>query len=231
MNESVLARQWLRRYKVFFIIGLTLLAIQLFLAYLLPIFGTSDDAINIGTSILSGQSEHKLAFRQHPNDILVDDEDIINSNSIFNFKDASISKQSASAKEHAEVVGNQIAAANKQLNSQQLQLDELTFKPVCDIVTKEAISAVHRAQTQLCKETIVNITCAIENNSFYAKRLPNLCPAGKHVTNRQLGCYKDEKKFRLLSGYYTNLKTQNTPERCIQLCLQSGFVYAGVQYS
>lgn len=233
MTESVLAAQWFRRYRAFFIIGLALLMIQLLLAYLLPIFGTSDDAIASGTGILPGPVEQYIGIRQQTNDILADDEDIINSNSIFNLKDALVSKQAASAKEQSDVGNSAATVFNKQAaaNQVELQPDELTFKPICDIVTKEAISAIQRAKTQSCKEIIVNITCAIEQNRFYAKRLPNYCPGDAYVANRALGCYKDEKKFRLLSGYYSNLKTQNTPERCIQLCLQSGFVYAGVQYS
>lgn len=237
MTESVLAAQWLRRYRAYVLIALALLLIQLFFAYLLPNFATTDDALS-STNILPGQidSQARLPLRQIGNEILADDEDIINSNSIHSFKDSVIIKQqqqTASAKDQMDVGINNATAAKQLTNQQQqtLQLNELTFKPICDIVTKEAISAIHRAKTQLCKETIVNTTCAIEQNRFYASRLPNFCPSGGRVTNRALGCYKDEKKFRLLSGYYSNLKTQNTPERCIQLCLQSGFVYAGVQYS
>lgn len=235
MTESVLAAQWLRRYRAYVLIALALLLLQLFFAYLLPNFATTDDALS-STNILPGQIDSHARLRQTGNEILADDEDIIDSNSILSLKDSVISKQqqqTASAKDQMDV-GTNNAAATKQLTNQQqqtLQLDQLTFKPICEIVTKEAISAIHRAKTQFCKETIVNTTCAIEQNRFYASRLPNFCPSGGHVTNRALGCYKDEKKFRLLSGYYSNLKTQNTPERCIQLCLQSGFVYAGVQYS
>lgn len=45
-----------------------------------------------------------------------------------------------------------------------------------------------------------------------------------------LGCYQDKKSMRLLSGYFTNLEQNNSPENCINLCLQSGFPYAGVEY-
>lgn len=230
MTESVLGGQWFRRYRTFFIIALVLLLIQLLLAYLLPIFGTSDDAVASGTSRLPRPVERYLGARQSTNDILADDEDIINSNSIFNLKDTT--KQAASAKEQPDLGNNAATAFQKHLaTNQALDPNELQFKPICDIVTKEAISAVQRAQTQSCKETIINITCAIEQNRFYAKRLPNFCPTGSYMANRALGCYKDDKKLRLLPGYYSNLKTLNTPEKCIQLCLQSGFVYAGVQYS
>lgn len=48
---------------------------------------------------------------------------------------------------------------------------------------------------------------------------------------KSLGCFKDEKNLRRLNGYSVTLKTTNSPENCINLCLQSGFPYAGVQYS
>ena len=50
-------------------------------------------------------------------------------------------------------------------------------------------------------------------------------------TAKPLGCYKDEKNYRILSGFYVDLKSHNSPEYCINLCLQSGFPFAGVQYS
>lgn len=237
MIESAFGAQWFRRYRAFLIVGIALLSIQLLLAYLLPIFGVPDDQGRSEgrTHVLPGQidSHGGAALLQHQRvgDGIGDDEDIINSNSVLSsFKDSVISKQAASAKEQMEM-SNNAPAINKQIVSQPLEQDELTFKPICDITTKDAISAVHRAQTQLCKETIVNVTCAIEQNRFYAEHLPNYCPGGGHVPNRELGCYRDDKKQRLLSGYYSNLKAQNTPQRCIQLCLQSGFVFAGMQYS
>ncbi|GLH11058.1 Xylosyltransferase oxt [Gryllus bimaculatus] len=109
------------------------------------------------------------------------------------------------------------------VNRSILRLEELDFVPQCDIVTKEAISAIHRAKTQQCKQEIVNITCLIQQGLLYPHYLPNTCPS--------LGCFRDNKTFRLLSGYYANLKTTNSPKHCIDLCLQSGFPYAGVQFS
>lgn len=83
----------------------------------------------------------------------------------------------------------------------------------------------------MCKEIIINASCAIQSGTFYPKRLPNYCPNEPFSAYRSLGCHRDDKKFRTLCSYYINLKTTNTPEKCVDLCLQSGFVYAGVQYS
>lgn len=271
MIESTVSVHWLRRYRTFFVIGIVLLCIQLLLAYLLPIFSTSDDIFNTNSlysSLIDGRNarNNKAAFDQlfQEESLVFDDEDIsnANSNAIANFKEAATnmvmpkvliakddtSNNQALSNSNAVIQPPIIsiasaAAANSNSNSNSnsnnvspiiasnIKLDNLKFKPICDIVSKEAISAVHRAQTQSCKEIIVNTACAIQMGTFYPKQLLNSCPHQPYVANRPLGCYKDDKKFRTLSGYYINFKTTNTPKRCIQLCLQSGFVYAGVQYS
>lgn len=58
-----------------------------------------------------------------------------------------------------------------------LKLDELNFKPNCDIVTKEAVSAINRAKSQHCKQEIANLTCLTYSNKLYASRLPRYCPS------------------------------------------------------
>lgn len=263
MIESTISVQWLRRYKKFFLIGIVLLCIQLMLAYLLPIFSTTDDifdsnSISLYNSLIDDHNAHhnKAAFNQlfQEESLAFDDEDIINSNAIGS--DAATSMvmpkmaMAVSTKDNsnhnqplpssnaglpsmmliASAAANNNFQANA-INATNIKLDNLKFQPICDIVAKEAISAILRAQTQSCKEIIVNITCAIQMGTFYPKQLLNSCPHQPYVANRPLGCYKDDKKFRTLSGYYINFKITNTPKRCIQLCLQSGFVYAGVQYS
>lgn len=44
-----------------------------------------------------------------------------------------------------------------------------------------------------------------------------------------LGCFRDNSKKRLLTNYYKKL-SNNSPTRCVDLCLQSGYLYAGVEY-
>lgn len=262
MIESAASVQWLRRYKLFFIAGLLLLAIQLFLGYLLPIFGASDDIYNqnsasLYSNIIEARNAYKnqAAFDElfHDDNLSFDDEDISNGNSIVNFKELTtglaLPKIVVASSAKGGISNNQINGNNHndlRLNSADVSLNaaklasnsntnlklvDSKFKPACDIIAKEAISAIYRAQTRLCKELIANTTCDIQSGIFYPQSLPNYCPHEPYTKNRPLGCYKDDKKFRTLSGYYINFKTVNTPTRCIQLCLQSGFVYAGVQYS
>jgi len=63
------------------------------------------------------------------------------------------------------------------LNRTSLRLEELDFVPVCDIVAKETISAIHRAKTQLCKQKLANVTCLIQQRQLYPHHLPNSCPS------------------------------------------------------
>lgn len=205
MIESTVPMQWLRRYKIF--VFVVLLFIQLLLGYLLPIFGKSDDGLPKMFAASSAQA------------------------GLLNQQQISNNKPDVNCVNRLNSITNSGNEQQQLLVNSSLKLGNLEFKPKCDIQAKEAISAVLRAQTQLCKETIINITCAIQNGKFYSKSLPNYCPHEPFIENRSLGCFKDDKKFRTLSGYYINFKTSNTPRKCVQLCLQSGFVYAGVQYS
>lgn len=112
-----------------------------------------------------------------------------------------------------------------------LRVEELDFKPACEIYSREAISAIHRAKTQACKQQIVNKTCLIQEGQFYPEKLPNYCPHNGVTYGKYLGCYVDEKKLRLLSGFYGNYANTNSRSACLDICVQGGFQYAGVQYA
>lgn len=112
-----------------------------------------------------------------------------------------------------------------------LRIEELDFTPACEIKSREAISAIHRAKTQICKQQIVNKTCRIQSGDFYPKYLPNYCISKKRTYGRHLGCYLDEKKLRLLSSFYGNYANHNSPKFCLDICVQAGFPFAGVQYT
>lgn len=98
---------------------------------------------------------------------------------------------------------------------------------------REAVSAITRAQSQMCKEHIVNVTCLSQQNLLYPNVLQSTCPHSYGFTGspKSLGCFRDNKMSRLLPSYYSVFKNSNSPEQCAYLCLQSGFPYAGVQYS
>jgi WSC domain len=52
-------------------------------------------------------------------------------------------------------------------------------------------------------------------------------PAG--TASRYLGCFKDPNNPFDLDGYLER-SAANTPQRCVRLCREKGFAYAGVQY-
>ena len=43
-----------------------------------------------------------------------------------------------------------------------------------------------------------------------------------------MGCYRDNGRPRLLTGFKTKF-SDNSPEKCLNICLQSGFALAGLQ--
>lgn len=105
--------------------------------------------------------------------------------------------------------------------------------PACDINSREAISAITRAQTQECKEHIVNVTCLSQQNLLYPRKLRSSCPhsPGFEIEPKSLGCFTDNGVSYLLPNYHTVLKNSNSPEYCANICLQSGYSYSGVKNS
>lgn len=182
--------------------------------------------IVVASSAKGSINNHHQIISNNPNDIIINVRDSVNRKPNKNTKISASSSSSSALSPSSTSSASAIAAPDT-----NLKLSNLKFKPACDIVAKEAISAIYRAHTRYCKELIANTTCAIQSGTFYPTELPNYCPHEPYQPSRALGCFKDDKKFRTLSGYYINFKTANTPAKCIQLCLQSGFVYAGVQYS
>lgn len=221
--NRTLENRWIRRYKTFFVFGFLILVIQLYIAVKFFTLHAKDinelssnDKQKLDTIFDSlGTDEHSARHTKEETNL--DDEDsAVNSNSVNIYKH-----------ESDKVLDVKTIIKNKTV----LRVDELNFVPLCEIISKDAISAIHRAKTQNCKHSIANITCLIQNGQLYPVSLNNYCPHKDLHAGRSLGCYKDEKTYRLLSGYYANYKSNNSPEHCIRMCLQSGFVYAGVQYS
>lgn len=207
------ATRWLRSYRTYFFIGICILLIQVYLAArFLPINKNSEEVKEsqfynvVDVEENEGGQGGNSARKSRSEGLSIDDED-----------------------SHLGVV-----KSKKYKNATtvaQLRLEELDFVPPCEINTKEAVSAIHRAKTQRCKQIISNITCLSLANKLYPTKLTGSCPSNGFVEGKDMGCYRDEKNFRLLSGYFGVNKKNNSPQFCIKLCLQSGYSYAGVQYS
>lgn len=197
--------KWMRRYRTFFVIGIVILSFQIFLAvkFVSISKNVSTEENQWGPSNSDNEGDQEIESNSARRIKLEDDEDI-----------------AVSSK--TKLKPNQ---------THYLRYEDLEFKPPCQIVTKDAISAINRAKTQKCKQLISNITCLSLVGKLYPTELRGSCPAKGYVAGRELGCFKDDKNYRLLSGYVGSYKKDNSPKFCRQVCLQSGFPYAGVEYS
>uniref|UniRef100_W8C4M3 protein xylosyltransferase n=1 Tax=Ceratitis capitata TaxID=7213 RepID=W8C4M3_CERCA len=222
MSENM-ALRWLRRYKLFFLVGLIILGVQIFLAYK-SLNITSSNVIAANTNLFSETTAAATEYINYQNKNRSLNKGIANQQSAHDMDDSSVGLQKKQLVKIPKLEENNVNTGSKQNEHYGIQAE-------CNITAKEAISALQRAKTKDCRKQIAHIACAIQEGNFYAQHLPNYCPAGNHTANLPLGCYQDEKEYRLLSGYFTNFKTTNTPRKCTRLCLQSGFPYAGVQYA
>ncbi|XP_015918377.2 xylosyltransferase oxt isoform X1 [Parasteatoda tepidariorum] len=252
----VLSVLFCRTYRLYIVIFAAFLILQLILAISFykdkddnsELFFTSTFKKKVNNQALDKNSKQHKSYQIDPgiDDYIIDDEDrqgnmwekLLKDSSSRNIspKDSDKPKYGhISVPEDDEVKKKlYIASVNGSRKLDKLDgalnLDELDFRPWCNITTKEAVTAIHRATTQACKHEIANITCLMQQGMLYPKRLPRFCPLKGDVPNKNLGCFKDNFKKRLLSNYSKKLNN-NSPTHCIDLCLQSGYQYAGVQYA
>nr|CAG4641469.1 EOG090X01AN [Eurycercus lamellatus] len=97
----------------------------------------------------------------------------------------------------------------------------------CEGIGKIALSAVKRATTQKCKDELTEIACKLKTNQLVPERLPNTCLRKNAVPGSSLGCFLDNSQPRLLSSYGVKLQ-HLTVQKCLDLCSQSSYPYAGV---
>ncbi|XP_043250137.1 xylosyltransferase oxt isoform X2 [Colletes gigas] len=200
----------LRKYRILFVFGITVLCVQIYLAHMF--FGL--EIRNRKSSRLSSE-EDDLSQPE-------DDEGLpkgLRQLKLPPDKQTNTNKVSQYQRNHTTRV--------------KLDRKSLNFIPSCEFNGKEAVSAVTRAKSQACKQHIANVTCLNQQGLLYPDRIQSLCPNSLGFADRpvSLGCFKDDKTLRILSGYYHVFKGNNSPERCAFLCLQSGYSYAGTEYS
>ncbi|XP_001604139.2 xylosyltransferase oxt [Nasonia vitripennis] len=199
----------LRKYRIFFVCGLVLLCAQVYLAY----------------NFLALENESQ----QRPGKATLEE-----TNFSRDDEDEGLPKGTRQLKLPPDKQGSSNKALNRNRTTRvKLDRNSLNFVPACEVTGREAVSAITRAQSQMCKERIVNVTCLSQQNLLYPTKLQSSCPhsLGFVGVPKSLGCFKDDKISRLLPNYYAVFKTNNSPEHCAYMCLQSGFPYAGVEYS
>ena len=120
----------------------------------------------------------------------------------------------------------------KQIKDASLEIQHPDITVSCNITSREAVSAINRATTTQCKQSIVDLMCSLEKGSVYPKVLPRTCPnqVDHTLKGEHIGCYQDSFSKRLLQGHTVKLKTENSPSVCVDVCSKYGFAFAGVQY-
>nr|CAG4646048.1 EOG090X01AN [Macrothrix elegans] len=102
-------------------------------------------------------------------------------------------------------------------------------KSACGTLTKTALSAIKRATSQTCKNDLQNIACQMKSNKLVPQRLPNYCLRNGSIPGTFIGCYHDSNQSRLLSSYGVR-QPGLTVQKCVDLCTQSSYAYAGVHH-
>ncbi|KAK9882571.1 hypothetical protein WA026_022199 [Henosepilachna vigintioctopunctata] len=197
------ALRWIRRNKILFIFGITILLFQIFLT--MKFFAISKN---------SREQKWQPVLEKSINTVF---------SGADRLKSGSFDDEAAS-----NIVQNKDIKVK--INT-HLKLEKLEFSPNCKISGREAVLAINRAKTRKCKQLITNVTCLSLIGELYPEKLPNFCLDERNNFGKSLGCFKDEKDFRLLSGFYGVFNKDNSPVNCMKLCLQSGFPFSGVEYS
>jgi len=94
----------------------------------------------------------------------------------------------------------------------------------------DAQHALNRASTPYCKNGIVQVFCMQQKGLLYPQQLPRYCQSTTNNSNQYLGCFQDDMKSRIFSGFVTEMIERNSPSTCINYCLHIGFSLAGLQY-
>ncbi|XP_012268134.2 xylosyltransferase oxt [Athalia rosae] len=182
----------LRKYKIFFVFGITILCVQVYLAY----------------TFFAFENESRGVMKSSSNEAILSVPDKLDTNTMK-------------------------GSRRNRTTRVKLDVKLLNFTPTCEISGREAVSAITRAQTQSCKQHIANVTCLSQQGTLYPKSLKSSCQHSPGFVHKpkNLGCFKDDKTLKVLTGYYAIYKSENSPEYCASMCLQSGYVYSGVEYS
>nr|CAD2175994.1 unnamed protein product [Meloidogyne enterolobii] len=93
-----------------------------------------------------------------------------------------------------------------------------------------AISAISRINTNFCKQFIKSKLCEI-NNYWEIEKIENNCEEyfDLRQQNTKIGCFYLSTINKLIKNSF-NFSSENSPEFCIQKCLNSGFSFAGVGF-
>ena len=125
----------------------------------------------------------------------------------------------------------EVVSLPQNINSKRNHEQELGYNGQfpCEITSKTAQSAIRRASTQFCKSELSHVYCQLKKRNLYPTHLPNYCQRQDSKPRTSLGCFKEKENQKLLSEYGTRLRNLTT-SKCIDVCAQSSFPYAAVNW-
>ena len=133
-----------------------------------------------------------------------------------------------------KIVGKEAVSAINRAKTQQCKkhLSETTCKVIKDVLYPKRLPRFCVSKGKANKPPHSNFI--IRTETIHVEALHTLISDFVFLEStymKYIGCFRDEKKSRLLTEHYILQKETNSPQNCIDVCLQSGFPYAGVQYS
>ncbi|KAL1416708.1 hypothetical protein MTO96_027605 [Rhipicephalus appendiculatus] len=216
VSRVVTSQRWCRRHVPYFAIGVAILSVQIVLGYLFYLAPASEsNAGHLPTARTGGsRASDAQASNGREQSAQSDDE--------YNDEDGG---------QHPRSESRRSPSASHDINgSEAINWAQLGFRPECDIVEKDALSAIRRATTTRCKQELANVTCLVRRGMLYPSELPRFCetPPGR-VVGAHLGCFRDDRKSRIFERLASRTRS-NSRRHCVGLCLRLGFAWAGLQY-
>lgn len=223
VSRVVTSQRWCRRHVPYFAIGVAILSVQIVLGYLFYLAPASEsDAGHLPAAVRTGVGPRASDSQQAS----IGREQSAQSDDEYNNEDEDGVQHPRSESRRS---GNP-PASNDVNGSEAINWVQLGFRPECDIVEKDALSAIRRATTIRCKQELANVTCLVRRGLLYPSELPRFCDSSPgRVIGAHLGCFRDDRKSRIFERLASRTRS-NSRRHCVGLCLRLGFPWAGLQY-
>ncbi|XP_077489930.1 xylosyltransferase oxt isoform X1 [Amblyomma americanum] len=222
VSRVVTSQRWCRRHVPYFAIGVAILFVQVVLGYLFYLAPSSDSSNDGHFPVVrtgGARSSDSQASNGREQSAQSDDE--------YNNEDEDGAQQRAVDPRRS---GGSPVVSSDVNGSEAIDWSHLGFQPECDIVEKDALSAIRRATTTQCKQELANVTCLVRRGLLYPSELPRSCESlSGRVIGAHLGCFRDDRRSRILERLASRTNS-NCRRHCVGLCLRLGFAWAGLQY-
>ncbi|XP_077489931.1 xylosyltransferase oxt isoform X2 [Amblyomma americanum] len=181
VSRVVTSQRWCRRHVPYFAIGVAILFVQVVLGYLFYLAPSSDSSNDGHFPVVrtgGARSSDSQASNGREQSAQSDDE--------YNNEDEDGAQQRAVDPRRS---GGSPVVSSDVNGSEAIDWSHLGFQPECDIVEKDALSAIRRATTTQCKQELANVTCLVRRGLLYPSELPRSCEslsAAGEITKREI---------------------------------------------